>query len=169
MTTATDDLAINNSLAAIGSTRNLYNSQKSYGSSKSSRQPLTSLHPEENGGFEVQQQQPPQPLLMQPQSLSYRSSLYGINIGGGYKSNVGYNKSRQLPQFLAAGLPCDSPEHRAIASEYPTYKLDQNTVVDNSISWERCNPDGAVNCVPNGAGGPTCNNTSQISLSNRFV
>ena len=29
MTTATDDLAINNSLAAIGSTRNLYNSQKS--------------------------------------------------------------------------------------------------------------------------------------------
>ena len=93
----------------------------------------------------------------------------GINIDGGYKSNVGYNKSRQLPQFLAAGLPCDSPEHRAIASEYPTYKLDQNTVVDNSISWERCNPDGAVNCVPNGAGGPTCNNTSQISLSNRFV
>ena len=67
----------------------------------------------------------------------------------GYKSNVGYNKSRQLPQFLAAGLPCDSPEHRAIASEYPTYKLDQNTVVDNSISWERCTPDGTVNVAPN--------------------
>ena len=50
-----------------------------HASSKSSRQPLTSLHPEGNGGFEVQQQQPPQPLLMQPQSLSYRSSLYGIN------------------------------------------------------------------------------------------
>ena len=105
------------------------------------------------------------------QDWSINNSLFlGINIGGGYKSNVGYNKARQLPQFLAAGLPCDSPEHRAIASEYPTYKLDQNTVVDNSISWERCNPDGAVNCVPNGAGGPTCsNNTSQISLSNRFV
>ena len=102
-------------------------------------------------------------------NLFHNSVFLGINIGGGYKSNVGYNKSRQLPQFLAAGLPCDSPEHRAIASEYPTYKLDQNTVVDNSISWERCNPDGAVNCVPNGAGGPTCNNTSQISLSNRFV
>ena len=101
--------------------------------------------------------------------FSYNYLFLGINIGGGYKSNVGYNKSRQLPQFLAAGLPCDSPEHRAIASEYPTYKLDQNTVVDNSISWERCNPDGAVNCAPNGAGGPTCNNTSQISLSNRFV
>lgn len=54
----------------------------------------------------------------------YRSSLIG---------------SRQLPTFLANGLPCDSPEHRAMASEYPTYKLDQNTVPDQSISWYRNN------------------------------
>ena len=79
----------------------------------------------------------------------------------GYKSNVGYNKSRQLPQFLAAGLPCDSPEHRAIASEYPTYKLDQNTVVDNSISWERCTPDGTVNV--------TAANPNRQMTSNRLV
>ena len=52
----------------------------------------------------------------------------------------GYRGSdSRLPQFLAAGLPCDSPEHRMAASEYPTYKLDQNTVVDTSISWQRTN------------------------------
>ena len=45
----------------------------------------------------------------------------------------------RLPQFLAAGLPCDSPEHSLAVSEYPTYKLDQNTVVDTSISWQRTN------------------------------
>lgn len=66
----------------------------------------------------------------------YRSSLYGM---------MGTSKSQRtsgLPHFLAAGLPCDSPEHRAMASEYPTYKLDQNTVADTSISWERYGNNG---------------------------
>ena len=72
---------------------------------------------------------------------------------------------------MAAGLPCDSPEHRAIASEYPTYKLDQNTVVDNSISWERCNPDGTVNVngvnTTAGSGTPGLGSTSFSQITSK--
>ena len=71
--------------------------------------------------------------------LFFRALCSSIGQAGSGINTKNSTRSK-LPQFLAAGLPCDSPEHRA-ASEYPTYKLDQNTVLDTSISWEqiRCN------------------------------
>ncbi len=92
----------------------------------------------------------------------YRSSLYSIM--GSQQSK----KSRHLPHFLAAGLPCDSPEHRAMASDYPTYKLDQNSVADHSISWERYNPSNSNGASTAGREGEVITNVA-IGTNNRLV